>query len=69
MNRYLAFCGDKFRPKGGMEDFISDHDEFSDAMKATRLAMEAYPKTFFFSDIWSHVYDTVEKRIITYGFL
>lgn len=66
MNRYLAFFGDSYYPNGGMEDFLSDHDNFHDAMEAIRLAKEAHPKTFF-SSRWNHVYDTVEKRIVTYG--
>lgn len=66
MKRYLAFFGDRQYSNVGMEDFISDHDNFKDAMEALRLAKEGYRKRFF-SSIWNHVYDTVERRIVSYG--
>lgn len=64
MKRYLAFFGDNFYPDGGMGDFLSDHDNFQDALDATIVEQEAYPEKFF-SSAWSHVYDTVEKRVVT----
>ena len=70
MKRYLVFFGkDNLSRNGGMEDFLSDHDNFEDAMRAIGTAEKAAPKKFFkffSSRHWNHVYDTVDKRIVTW---
>ena len=60
MKRYLAFFGDNFYPKGGMDDYLSSHSELVDAINAIS---NADPNEVIKSS-WGHVYDTVNKEIV-----
>ena len=60
MNRYLAFFGDNYYPAGGMEDFLSDHNELTEAINAIATEFSESECT----DSWGNVYDTVNKEIV-----
>ena len=65
MKRYLAFFGDNFYPDGGMGDFLSDHSEATEAIKAISNAdrLRGGIQGSLMTS-WGHVYDTVNKEIV-----
>lgn len=65
MKRYLAFFGDNYYPYGGMEDFLSDHDNQDNAKHAILDKFNEDGEYIEDSHLkWGHVYDTVNKEIV-----
>lgn len=58
MKRYLLFCGSRYYPSGGMEDFEGSFDSPEDAKDGF------IPELFY--DSWAHVYDVEGKDFVEY---
>lgn len=56
MKRFLVFAGETYYPAGGFKDFISAHDELTQAQKARSEAHSRFG--------WSHIVDLEKLKIV-----
>ncbi len=56
MKRFLVFAGETYYPSGGFQDFISAHDELSQAQETRLKSHSIYG--------WSHIVDLQSLKII-----
>ena len=65
MKRYLAFYGDWYYAKGGMDDFITDCDTVEDCEKAIKEAhIKNNPDDLEWKSAWKQIYDTEKRKIV-----
>jgi len=61
MKRYLLFCGDRYYPSGGWEDFKGSFNSIEDAIAAAQGFAETHD-SFLVCD-WYHVVDTQNPQL------
>lgn len=63
MKRYLAFYGDVYYPKEGMDDFVGDYDSRHEAFAAiNERHKKENPSDEDWDRNWSCVWDCKERR-------
>jgi hypothetical protein len=59
--RYWVFAGEHYYPDGGADDLASRHHDLPGALDAAlKASQDLHPH----DSRWSHVYDTVEHRVV-----
>lgn len=59
MKRYVVFGGDVYYPMGGGEDYLMSYDDLEEARDYAELFVKVKGVL-----TWSHVFDSVEKKVI-----